>query len=161
MVATATAGHVLEIDPFDEPNVAEERSGARITATLSASGDVSEIEALGPLARYGSYEPTLGHNIAAVFDDYFQTLPLTWEQMIGLPLTEPYWVRTNVDGDSTWVLVQAFERRLLTYTPTNDPAWQVEMGNVGRHYYEWRYLAEPPELTSLSEEAGSPELTSG
>lgn len=144
---------------LDEPNVAEQRTGARITATLSASGEVGERERLGELARYGSYEPTLGHNIAAVFEDYFETLPLTWEEMIGLPLTEPYWVRTNVDGDPTWVLVQAFERRLLTYTPTNEPAWRVEMGNVGRHYYEWRYLAEPPEQTTKAQVTGSLALT--
>ena len=37
------------------------------------------------------------------------------------------------------VLVQAFERRVLTFTPTNSPAFQVEMGNVGQHYYRWRY----------------------
>jgi hypothetical protein len=28
---------------------------------------------------------------------------------------------------------------VLTYTPSNDPAWRVELGNVGRHYYAWRY----------------------
>src|SRR5205085_2221786 len=35
--------------------------------------------------------------------------------------------------------VQLFERRVLTYNPANPPATQVEMGNVGRHYYNWRY----------------------
>ena len=37
------------------------------------------------------------------------------------------------------VLVQIYERRVLTYTPANPPEWQVEMGNVGRHYYLWRH----------------------
>jgi hypothetical protein len=37
-------------------------------------------------------------------------------------------------------LFQAFERRMLTYTPSNSPAFRVEMGNVGRHYYQWRYI---------------------
>ena len=41
----------------------------------------------------------------------------------------------------TDVLIQAFERRVLTYTPANPRAFQVEMGNVGRHYYDWRYGA--------------------
>jgi len=27
--------------------------------------------------------------------------------------------------------------------PTNPSAWQVEQGNVGRHYYRWRYGNEP------------------
>ena len=37
------------------------------------------------------------------------------------------------------MLIQAFERRVLTYTPSNPPAFQVEMGNIGQHYYDWRY----------------------
>jgi hypothetical protein len=63
---------------------------------------------------------------------------------VGLPLTEPYWIRTNVAGVPNWVLVQAFERRVLTYTPDNPAGWQVEMGNVGRAYYTWRYGVLPP-----------------
>ena len=42
-----------------------------------------------------------------------------------------------------WVLVQPFERRVLTYTPSNAAGWHVEMGNVGRHYYSWRYGKQP------------------
>jgi beta propeller repeat protein len=57
----------------------------------------------------------------------------------GLPITEPYWTRVLVDGKPTDVLIQAFERRVLTYTPGNPAAWRVEMGNVGRHYHFWRY----------------------
>jgi hypothetical protein len=37
------------------------------------------------------------------------------------------------------VLVQVFERRVLTYTPSNPDGWKVEAGNVGQHYYTWRY----------------------
>ncbi|NJM07394.1 hypothetical protein HC891_16235 [Candidatus Gracilibacteria bacterium] len=57
---------------------------------------------------------------------------------MGYPISEPYWMRVQVNG-ATFVLAQAFERRVLTYNPTNAPAWQVEMGNVGQHYYTWRY----------------------
>ena len=28
---------------------------------------------------------------------------------------------------------------MLTYTPDNAIGWQVEAGNVGHHYFEWRY----------------------
>jgi hypothetical protein len=45
----------------------------------------------------------------------------------------------RVDGVERLVLVQAFERRVLTYTPSNPDGWRVEAGNVGQHYYEWRY----------------------
>lgn len=36
-------------------------------------------------------------------------------------------------------MVQVFERCVLTYTADNPPAFQVEMGNIGVHYYRWRY----------------------
>ncbi|NWJ96727.1 MAG: hypothetical protein HXX20_13160 [Chloroflexi bacterium] len=58
----------------------------------------------------------------------------------GLPITEAWWARVKVAGEVKDVLVQAFERRILTYTPSNSAAYQVEMGNVGQHYYQWRYL---------------------
>lgn len=68
----------------------------------------------------------------------------------GFPITEPYWVTAMVGGVQKDVLFQCFERRCLTFTPTNPPEWQVEAGNVGQHYYQWRYeqlkqpLVEPP-----------------
>ena len=37
------------------------------------------------------------------------------------------------------MLIQLFQRRALTYTPSNSAAFQVEMGNIGQHYYVWRY----------------------
>ncbi len=57
----------------------------------------------------------------------------------GYPLTEPYWTTVLVGGVSKQVLVQVFERRVLTYTPSNPDGWKVEAGNVGQHYYTWRY----------------------
>jgi hypothetical protein len=41
----------------------------------------------------------------------------------------------------TAVKFQMFERRVLSYTPTNDTAFRVEMGNIGAHYYQYRYLS--------------------
>jgi hypothetical protein len=121
------------------------RPGQQIIEVLWKDGTVGTNPSLGQLAQYGSYDSTLGHNVAAIFDAYFATLATDWRMSVGLPLAEPYWVRTNLAGKPTWVLVQAFERRILTYTPINDPDWQVEMGNVGRHYYTWRYGEEPPQ----------------
>ncbi len=57
--------------------------------------------------------------------------------VFGFPVTEPVWVDATVGGTRTPVLVQVFERRVLTYNPANPPAWRVEMGNVGRHYLLW------------------------
>jgi hypothetical protein len=112
--------------------------------TVSLDGSVGVNERLADFAVYGSYFPSMGHNIAAVFETYLQSLPVNWWEAAGLPITEPYWMRVKVSGEDRWVLVQAFERRLLTFTPSNAPDWQVEMGNVGRHYYTWRYGTEPP-----------------
>jgi hypothetical protein len=59
--------------------------------------------------------------------------------MTGLPITEAYWDKVIVGGTEVDVLIQVFERRVLTYTPSNPEGWQVESGNVGLHYYQWRY----------------------
>jgi len=61
----------------------------------------------------------------------------------GYPITEAYWTETQVGGVTKDVLVQCFERRCLTYTPGNPAGWQVEFGNVGQHYYVWRYGRRP------------------
>jgi hypothetical protein len=66
-----------------------------------------------------------------------------WIYVVGLPLSEPDWVRARVGGVERDVLAQVFERRVLTYVPDNPPEWRVEMGNVGRHYLHWRYGVTP------------------
>ncbi len=63
----------------------------------------------------------------------------------GFPITEAYWTNVLVGGQSKLVLVQCFQRRCLTFTPSNSPEWQVEAGNVGLHYREWRYVQIPAE----------------
>lgn len=61
----------------------------------------------------------------------------------GLPITEAYWASVKIAGTYRDVLMQCFERRCLTYTPGNPPGWDVEAGNVGLHYYIWRYGEAP------------------
>jgi len=63
---------------------------------------------------------------------------------VGFPLTEAYWTKARVGGVAKQVLVQAFERRVLTYTPDNPDAFKVEAGNVGTQYLRWRYAAVTP-----------------
>lgn len=71
---------------------------------------------------------------------FVQTSPLfDWLYIAGYPIADAFWVRVPVAGVPRDVMVQPFERRVLTYTPANPPRFQVEMGNVGRHYYRWRY----------------------
>lgn len=99
------------------------------------------------------------HCVASVFWDYLNSSGTVYAggkyatgalfqplfYATGLPITEAYWTDLQVNGRRQTVLVQAFERRVLTYNPANPLAWQIEMGNVGRHYYLWRYgTALPP-----------------
>ncbi len=107
--------------------------------------------------RYGSYVSQSGHNIAGPFWDYLNSTGPVFEGgkvtngklfdpiffATGLPLSEAYWVRAKVGGVEKDVLIQAFERRVLTFTPSNEPQWRVEMGNIGQHYYHWRYENKP------------------
>lgn len=66
---------------------------------------------------------------------------IDWLFTLGYPTTEAFWTKVKVGGIEREVMFQAFERRLLTYTPSNPQQYQVEMGNVGQHYYRWRYEA--------------------
>ena len=50
--------------------------------------------------------------------------------------------------------MQCFERRCLTYTPANPAGWQVEAGNVGQHYYQWRYGGSARDGLILFEQDG-------
>lgn len=59
--------------------------------------------------------------------------------VFGLPVSGAYWVKAKVGGKELPILFQVFERRVLTYNPANPPAFRVEMGNVGQHYFQWRY----------------------
>ncbi len=74
----------------------------------------------------------------------------------GYPLTEAYWTHVLVGGTQKLVLVQVFERRVLTFTPDNPSGWQVEAGNVGQHYYNWRFNQLEQPTISLLELASAP-----
>jgi hypothetical protein len=45
-----------------------------------------------------------------------------------------------VGGKDYPVLIQAYQRRVMTYTPGFPAGWRVQQGNVGQHYFEWRYV---------------------
>lgn len=123
---------------------------------------------------YAYYEPTTKQNIAGPFWSF-----LTQEAQVlngqgqpvkgklfdpvfyatGLPITGAYWAQVKVGGEVKDVLIQAFERRVLTFTPTNAPAYQVEMGNIGRHYYEWRYSGSQPVVATPGASTPAPTTT--
>lgn len=139
-----TYASLFPVATLDGDNTAAPRFGETIVDTIYLDGSTGQNDRLAGVTTYGSYYPATGHNIATVFEQYFTSLPVSWWEVTGLPITEPYWARVMVSEEPRWVLVQAFERRVLTFTPDNAPEWRVEMGNVGRHYYTWRYGIEPP-----------------
>jgi len=93
------------------------------------------------------------HAIADVFLDFIgQTGPVfagdgnataalyvPIQAVFGFPITEAYWATVTADNAQRTVLIQCFERRCLTYTPANEPAFRVELANTGLQYYNWRY----------------------
>lgn len=82
-----------------------------------------------------------GQNVPQAFWDFMQRLPTPgWLPTMGYPISPAFATNVRVNGvENTTVFVQAFERRVLTYTPSNPHSFQVEFGNIGRHYYTWRY----------------------
>jgi sugar lactone lactonase YvrE len=113
----------------------------------------------GVTAAHRVTVPGIDHTVASPFWDFMNAEGPIWsdEQLVtaalfsdpfyatGYPVTEAYWATILVGGTSTDVLLQCFERRCLTYTPGNPEGWQVEAGNVGQHYYHWRYVQIPNE----------------
>jgi hypothetical protein len=116
--------------------------GAPVTLAMTASGSISSFPsgASFPQANIGGYDGTTQHNVPAAFQNFRNTAGLL---TIGLAISEPFWSNVKVAGSDTQVLIQAFERRVLTYTPSNPAQFQVEMGNIGAHYYQWRYVTNP------------------
>ena len=125
--------------------------GAEIRQRLHRDGTVTQD---GPGGVHAAYlVPQTQHTIADVFWAYLQSEGPIWNGQAfvtgklfdplffatGYPITEAYWAQVKVGGQVKDVLIQCFERRCLTYTPSNPPGWQVEMGNVGWHYARWRY----------------------
>ena len=135
--------------------------GATITATVAADGSVGSNDDLAGFdVTAARMSDETGHRTASVFWEFMTSEGIIWDwetgetmtgplfenpyYATGFPITEAYWANIMVEGAEQWVLTQAFERRVLTYTPDNEAGWQVEAGNVGLHYWEWRYETDPP-----------------
>jgi len=120
-------------------------------------------------SRYANYgvkqeyfEPATSHNIPLVFWSFLNAsgpvlvggkqqnakLNDPYFYATGYPISEAYWASVKIAGQaSTDVLIQAFERRVLTYVPSAAEGFKVQMGNIGQHYYKWRYQDSVPTIT--------------
>jgi hypothetical protein len=165
----ATLAKVASITP--DTNTAPDRTGTAIDGALKTDGTVIPITGIADPMTYGYYVPETKHNIAAPFWTFLtqqgpvigadgkQTTGKLFDPpffAVGLPITEPFWTKAIVGGKARDVLIQAFERRLLTYTPANPDSFKVEMGNVGAAYARWRYgpVATPPPVATVEPSNG-------
>jgi hypothetical protein len=134
-------GYVIDEQILREGNVVSNAAYRAYQVTVALDVDQTHHSVATPfwdfMTSVGTVYQNGGYAQAGLFDNAFFAT--------GLPITEPYWTTVKVAGVRHDVLVQCFERRCLTYTPSNPAGWQVESGNVGQHYYQWRYgqLGEP------------------
>jgi hypothetical protein len=152
-----------------EQNRAPDRTGQPVTSTLLRDGTIrpQAPAGTGEAPRLSYHEKVTGHNIPDVFWDFLNRQGIVfengkymegelfdWVYAMGYPITEPHWITVSIGGKSQSVLMQAFQRRVLTYNPANPPEWRVEMGNVGMQYYNWRYGGTanqpPPDARQLT-----------
>lgn len=129
------------------------QQGEPVSRWLSSGGQfVSRESMAGYGITAGQTSSTTGMATASVFEAYlWQTGPVVESGAVldgllfnppvfaaGYPITEPFWVTVPENGVFVDILIQCFERRCLTYTPSHAPAWQIEMSNIGLHYDLWR-----------------------
>lgn len=143
----------------EEPPVTE---GRVITQRINRNGTLTDDRSLvqhNVTSAIRVQVPGLDHSVASPFWEYMNLVDVvfvtddqtgTGQNIVenlfeapfyatGYPITEPYWARVSVDGQERDVLWQCFERRCLTYTPGNRKGFEVISGNVGQHYFLWRY----------------------
>jgi Tol biopolymer transport system component len=151
-----------------------DRTGQFATGTIDKNGNVGNDpqKSTVPGTKIAYFEPMTRHNIPDIFWQFVnargpisQSGQIVQERLIdpwfyasGLPISDPYWSRVKIKGEVQDVMIQAYERRVLTYVPTNVPGFQVEMGNIGLHYYDWRYkdAGKPPAGTTTTTATTTP-----
>ena len=141
------------------------RIGETIVDTINRVGLVGSNNSFSNYnVKYASFEAATKHNIPDVFWTFLNTTGPTIKDgktvnarlsdpyfyATGFPIAEAYWASVKIAGKTnTAVLIQPYERRVLTYVPDAPEGFKVQMGNIGQHYYGWRYANEgqpkPPE----------------
>ncbi|MEI6043846.1 MAG: S8 family serine peptidase, partial [Chloroflexota bacterium] len=156
-----TYADLQELVSFDGSWKSSDLTGQTAGFFLTKGGTVDSSFISSSKVKYAQYDPTTGHNIADIFVKFMNSSGPIFDgsrvvngplynplYVFGRPISEPYWTQVTVSGIKRYVLIQAFERRLLTYTPENSPEFQVELGNIGRAYYQWRY-GQPGPIPAL------------
>ncbi|HMA35256.1 MAG TPA: cellulase family glycosylhydrolase [Chloroflexia bacterium] len=132
-----------------------DHTGQQATQVIHKDGSTANDpgKSVYPKIDYVYYDTVSQHNIPRAFWEFLnqqgpvnvdgtvqnEQLINPWFYASGRPISEPYWANVLINGKPTDTLIQAYERRVLTYVPTNSAGFQVEMGNIGLHYRDWRY----------------------
>ncbi len=119
-----------------------------ISDWIDANGHVSTAVPPVPI-RIAQYVGATGHNLPQVTVELFKRRPfseVSWVEIFGYPISEPYWALYRYDGIASPSLIQVFQRRILVYTPERPMDQQFTVPNSGRHYYRWRYRAEATQM---------------
>lgn len=132
----------------------QNNNGKPVTKQYKSDGSFGAYDTKNdPLAVTAAFDDTTKHNLPKAFADFRNAPDFGGLSAIGLAITEPVWATVKVGGQQKDVLMQGFERRVLTYTPSNPNGFKVEYGNIGRAYYAWRY---PSGTAPVPAPAGSP-----
>ena len=132
------------------------RVNTPVVARMDRAGTTSNDESFNTFGvKYAFYETSTRHNIPEVFWTFLNEsgpvagasgevrhsrLSDPYFYVTGYPVSEAFWALVKIEGKTgTAVLVQAYERRVLTYVPSAPEGFKVQMGNIGLHYYDWRY----------------------
>jgi N-acetylmuramoyl-L-alanine amidase len=149
----ATFSNVVLLPPLAD--------GAPIVQRITRAGLLPDDPALagyGATAAHHVQVAGIDHQVASPFWAFMNATGMVYENgsvvngalfqspfyATGYPITDAYWARVKLKEQYTDVLVQCFERRCLTWTPGNPAGWEVEAGNIGRHYFSWRYSDHDP-----------------
>jgi hypothetical protein len=133
------------------------KMGQKVINTIARDGQVGVDPAKNnvPGVEIAYYDDVTKHNIPKAMWDFLnasgpvrkgnqtvnEAISTPWFYATGRPISDAYWGKIKIAGRPTDALIQAFERRVLTYVPTNPAGFQVEFGNIGAHYRDWRYLS--------------------
>ncbi len=155
----ATLGLLMEREPQANGSVALNYDVNTGNFTRgAASGDANAV-----FTTYlGDPNGRFGQNVPRAFADFLQRIPGGYLSAMGYPITPAFGATVTLRGQAgVPVIVQAFQRKVLTYTPSNQTAFQVEFGNIGRHYYTWRYMmgSIPASATAMATATGTATAT--
>ena len=108
----------------------------------------------GPDGTFIPVDPQLGYatgyTVPIGFWQYMNRadlFPGGWLHDLGLPLTPPFQAQAFKNGEQRAIVMQAFERNVLSYDPLNPTAWQIEKANSGTDYLlATGAITSPPKL---------------